>query len=216
MPRAIAWWSSRTRSTCDRFPPIDATRRAAARRRLGLDDGVPVLLHFGWDWHVKGGDLLAGAVERMRRTGPVVALSVGCDEEVVAAQRKSLGLPEEALRVLEPTDDVAALYAAADVFAATSRAEAFSFAAVEAVASGLPVVATDIPAHAGIARDVGNVRLVPPEPDAVASAFRDALAIDPATAAREASLARERVAQRMDLASWSRRLLDLYERALAH
>ena len=198
-----------------RFPPIDATRRAAARRSLGLDDGVPVLLHFGWDWNVKGGDLLAGAVERLRRTGPVVALSVGCDERLVAAQRESLGLPEDALRVLPPTDDVAALYAAADVFAATSRAEAFSFAAVEAVASGLPVVATDIPAHAAIARDVGNVRLVPAEADAVASAVRDALALDPAAAGREASLARERVAQRMDLGSWSSQLIDMYERALA-
>jgi glycosyltransferase involved in cell wall biosynthesis len=108
----------------ERFPPIDAARRSEARRRLGLDEGLPVLLHFGWDWHVKGGDLLAEAVQRLARVGPVAALSVGCDPKVVAAQSERLGLPEGALRVLEPTDDVAGLYAAADVFAATSRAEA--------------------------------------------------------------------------------------------
>jgi glycosyltransferase involved in cell wall biosynthesis len=198
----------------ERFPPIDAARRSEARRRLGLDEGLPVLLHFGWDWHVKGGDLLAGAVQRLARVGPVAALSVGCDPKVVAAQSERLGLPEGALRVLEPTDDVAGLYAAADVFAATSRAEAFSFAAVEAVASGLPVVATDIPAHATIAREIGNVRLVPHDPDAVAGAVRETLARDPADAAEDAARGRARVAERMDLASWSRRLMELYERAL--
>jgi glycosyltransferase involved in cell wall biosynthesis len=197
-----------------RFPPIDAARRAEARARLGLDDGVAALLHFGWDWRVKGGDLLAGAVERIALRRPVAALSVGCDEGVLAAERARLDLPEGALRMLDPTDDVAELYAAADVFAATSRAEAFPFAVLEAVASGLPVVATDIPAHRTIARETGNMRLVPPDAEALAAGFDEALSTDPRTAAEQALRARARMVERMDLPVWSDRLLELYARVL--
>ncbi|HEX8075000.1 MAG TPA: glycosyltransferase family 4 protein [Thermoleophilaceae bacterium] len=196
-----------------RFPPIDADRRRAARGALGLEDGTPAVLHFGWDWRVKGGDLLAAAVERAARGGPIVALTVGGDDPARAA-RERVGLDAGVLRVVKPTDDVASLYAAADAFAATSRGEAFSFAVAEALASGLPVVATDIPAHAALAREVGNVRLVPGEPDAVAAALREALEREPGAAREQAVRARERVAERFGTERWTRELIELYGRIL--
>src|SRR5215210_1416997 len=41
----------------DRFPPRTRARTAEARRRLGLRAGARVLLHFGWNWEAKGGEL---------------------------------------------------------------------------------------------------------------------------------------------------------------
>jgi glycosyltransferase involved in cell wall biosynthesis len=198
----------------DRFPQRSRARSAEGRRRLKVRGEVPVLLHFGWDWHVKDGDLFVETVSRLAARQPLVAFTVGGGGPARAARQRA-GLSDDVLRVIEPTDDVAALYAAADVFVATSRAEGMPFAVAEALASGLPVVATDIPGHAEIAHRAGNVRLTLQDPDEVAAAVSRALATDPKLAAAAGARARDRVAAHMDLDAWSERVVDMYERVLA-
>jgi len=56
-------------------------------------------------------------------------------------------------------NDVAALLPAFDVFALTSTTEGYSIALLEAAASGLPVVATDVGGNAEIVQD-GNTGLI--------------------------------------------------------
>ena len=197
----------------DRFPPRSRARTAEARRRLGLRAGARVLLHFGWDWEAKGGDLFVAAVRRLAEREPVVAVSVG-GGSVARAARDKAGIAEEQLRVIEPLEDAATLYAAADVFVSTSRVEGLPFAVAEALASGLPVVATDIPRHAELAHRAGNVRLALRDPDEVAAAVRSALATEPRLAETMGTRARARVSEQLDLSSWSERLVALYERAL--
>jgi glycosyltransferase involved in cell wall biosynthesis len=198
----------------DRFPPRSRARTAEARRRLGIRAAAPVLLHFGWDWEPRGGDLFVGAVRRLAERAQVIAVSVGGGAKARAARERA-GLGEDVLRVVEPVEDVVALYAAADVFVATSRSEGVPFAVAEALASGLPVVATDIAGHAELAHRAGNVRLALPEADEVAAAVRRTLATDPALAGDMAARARARVSADMDLNAWSERVVALYERALA-
>ena len=153
-------------------------------------------------------------VSRLAARQPLVAFTVGGGGPARAARQRA-GLSEDVLRVIDPTDDVASLYAAADVFVATSRAEGMPFAVAEALASGLPVVATDIPGHAEIAHRAGNVRLTLQDPDEVAAAVSRALATDPKLAAAAGARARDRVAAHMDLDAWSERVVDMYERVLA-
>jgi glycosyltransferase involved in cell wall biosynthesis len=197
-----------------RFPPRGRARTAEGRRRLGLRGDSTVLLHFGWDWDVKGGDLFVAAVQRLAAEGPLVALTVGGGAAAEASRRRA-GLGRDVLRVVEPIEDVTSLYAAADVFVATSRAEGMPFAVAEALASGLPVVATDIAGHSHLAHEAGNVRLTLQEPEEVAAAIRRALGTESSLAQAMGARARERVAHQMDLGAWSKRVVALYERALA-
>jgi glycosyltransferase involved in cell wall biosynthesis len=131
------------------------------------------------------------------------------------AARERAGLGDDVLTVIEPVEDVATLYAAADVFVATSRSEGTPYAVAEALASGLAVVATDISGHAELAHRAGNVRLALREPDEVAAAVRSALAADSRLAEDMGTRARARVCEQLDLSEWSERLVGLYERALS-
>jgi glycosyltransferase involved in cell wall biosynthesis len=70
-------------------------------------------------------------------------------------------------------DDVAPLLAEADVFISASEVEGLSLAQLEALAAGLPVVATDVGGAAEVAARGGRIRLMPK--DAPAEDFVHAL-----------------------------------------
>lgn len=119
---------------------------------------------------------LLDAMSLVRR--PVRLRLVG-DGELRAdleAQARRLGLDVEfAGRKLGA--DLVAAYRQADAFVLPSDKEGMPLAALEAMAAGLPVVATDVPGNADLLRGVGI--LAEPEPAALAAAV-DALAADPA------------------------------------
>ena len=75
-------------------------------------------------------------------------------------------------------DDLIAQYGRADVAVSLSRNEAFGLAVLEAMVAGLPVVASDIPAHREVAgyAPPGRVTLVSPDcrPDELAAALQAA------------------------------------------
>ncbi len=73
--------------------------------------------------------------------------------------------------------DLAYLYDKAACFATASRNEGFGLCAVEAMAAGTPVIATDIPAHREVLGDAAQ--LVPPgDEKALAGALGRVLAIE--------------------------------------
>ena len=184
------------------FGQATAAERAEARRQLGLPADGPVLLHFGWDWERKGGDLFLDAVRILAGRGrAVTGATVGgrAAAEVVAI----------------PADSSArTLYAAADVFVSPSRAEGMPFAILEALASSVPVVASELPGQTAVAAGLGACRLTPLDAAALAAAIESLLDRDPATAARDAAEAAERVRAEYDLAPWAERLLGLYGEVL--
>jgi glycosyltransferase involved in cell wall biosynthesis len=189
----------------DRFPLVDAAGRAAARHALGLPDDRPVLLHFGWDWERKGGDRFLEAAAVLAAERPLTAVTVGGGE----AARKLAGVLgiAESVQVLEPREDIQAIHAAADVFVTSSRAEGMPFAMAEALASGVPVAATDIPGQVLIGHGVEACRLVPGEPAAIAAAVRELLELGPEAGAA----ARDHIERTMGLRAWADRLAELYE-----
>jgi glycosyltransferase involved in cell wall biosynthesis len=198
----------------ERFPPVDDERRRIARERLGVPQESTVLLHFGWDWERKGGDIFAAAVKDLRSTSPeLVGISVGGGAQAEAC-RAELGLTPDAFRVLDPLDEVQVLHAAADVFVTPSRGEGMPFAMAEALASGVPVVASRIPGQEVLGDGLRACVLTSLEPAEVAGGVRSLLARDPATATADANDARAQISDRHSLQSWSDRLLDLYEEAI--
>jgi glycosyltransferase involved in cell wall biosynthesis len=194
-----------------RFPgPVGADERAAARAALGLDPYATVLLHIGRDWQLKGGDLFLDALAAL--PDAVGLLVRGGD--VAAAEARSRGLSDR-VKVLEGTSEVRRLHAASDLMLATSRGEGMPFAVLEALSSGLGVVATDIPGHKLPGGGPPGLRIVPLEPAAIAAEAK-ALLARPAVEAREQGDAGHAwVTDELGLTAWSARLMRLYREIAA-
>lgn len=144
----------------DRFrPPTDQERRAA-RSRLGLTDDERVVLFVGHEFSRKGLPLL---VQAMRYAPGALLLVVGGDQRQLKTARRQIqrsGLSERVLFVGWQADVVPFLHAA-DVFALPSAYEANALALLEALASGLPVIATPVGGAATIVADGETGYLVP-------------------------------------------------------
>jgi phosphatidyl-myo-inositol dimannoside synthase len=133
----------------DRFRPLSADERAAARHRFGLGADRPLVLGLSRLVPRKGFDVLIDAVAGM---DPGVQLAIGGAGrdagrlERRAADRGITGRCTFLGRV--PDADIAGLYGCADVFAMVCRerwggleAEGYGIVFVEAAACGVPSVA---------------------------------------------------------------------------
>lgn len=183
--------------------------RAAVRRRLGVPADATVLLHFGRDWLLKGGDLLLGALRRLGDRDGLVALMLrGGDEARAEIARQ--GLEDRAL-ALDGTADVRELYAASDLMMATSRGEGEPLAVLEALSCGLGVVATDIAGHSALVDGPPGLRIAPLTAEGIATATAALLDREPALARLEGAAAHEWVSAERGLEAWGDRLIALYE-----
>ncbi|MEZ5156109.1 MAG: glycosyltransferase family 4 protein [Solirubrobacterales bacterium] len=201
----------------DRFSRRTEAERSAARRELGIDENATVLLHFGWDWHRKGGDLFLEAVRQLARGArdrPLVALSSQGGEEA-RSLAKQLGIEEQVV-VLPATDRVEVLHAAADLVVASSRAEGGMppFAVAEALSRGTPVVATDIPDHAYAAERTAACRLAAHTGGAIADQIVATLERSPEVAAAEAEEANAWIVREKSMSAWVSAMFGYYDDAL--
>jgi glycosyltransferase involved in cell wall biosynthesis len=111
-------------------------------------------------------------------------------------------------------EDVPALLAAADLFVLPSRSEACPNGAIEAMAAGLPVVASAVGGLRDLVDHGRTGLLVPPcNPEALASAV-EALIADPVRAHRLGAAARAEVEARYSFDRMVRAFEDLYEHEL--
>ena len=135
-------------------------------------------------------------------------------------ERETLGLLTDAVRERVhllgtiPNDRVPSLHAACEVFVASAWGqESFGIALVEAMAAGLPVVASDIPGYREVVDHGVEGLLVPPrDPEALAAGLVRVLT-DPDGARRLGEAGRER-ARSYDWSIVVDRLEALYTRAI--
>ncbi len=119
--------------------------RAEMRQGWHIGENVFTFLHFGWDPVTKGVDLVVRACAQIKVGAPFVLVMVGRDDTVDAV-REVVGSRLPAwLRIIAPVETVADLYAASDCLVSSSRWEGSPYTVGEAMAAGLPVIATDIP-----------------------------------------------------------------------
>lgn len=191
------------------LPAFEQDERRVARELLELPAEAEVLLHFGWEWERKGGDLFLAAAGQLVAAGRnVVALSVGATS---APAQNVLG---ERFRTAPPTNETRSLFAAASVFVSPSRAEGMPYAMAEALCLGLPVAATAIPGQVALGEGLAACELVPADPGALAQGI--ARLLDKTAAERDtaAADARARIVARHDLVPWAERIAVEYARVL--
>jgi glycosyltransferase involved in cell wall biosynthesis len=124
----------------------------------------------------KGHDTLLSAARRVVRNQPEVEFLFVGDGPLRGAledQVHASGLARN-VRFLGERSDVAALLGAADLFVLPSRSEASPNSVVEAMAAGLPVVATRVGGVPELIESGVNGMLVPPDhPDALTAVLLD-------------------------------------------
>lgn len=174
-----------------RAPESDDGRRQKARAELGVM-GRPLLVTAGRLEAVAGHGPLLDAARRWRGLDPrplLVVAGEGPDRAVLQGRIDTEGLP---VRLLGRHDDVPGLLAAADVAVLSSRWEARSLLAQEALHAGVPLVATAV---GGVPELVGDAAELVPygDPEALAGAVAGLLS-DPARRVELAAAGRARTA----------------------
>ncbi|MDQ8150532.1 MAG: N-acetyl-alpha-D-glucosaminyl L-malate synthase BshA [Gemmatimonadota bacterium] len=132
----------------------------ALRQELG--GGRPVLMHISNFRPVKRVVDVIRVFARVRAQQPCVLVMVGDGPDRHAAEEEArrLGVAAE-VRFLGKIDTVAPLFAAADVYVFPSESESFGLSALEALASGVPVVAARVGGVPEVVRDGVTGALLP-------------------------------------------------------
>jgi glycosyltransferase involved in cell wall biosynthesis len=192
-------------------PPADPALRERRRAELGLSDGDPVAICVGRLSPAKGHPHLLRALALLQGEFPrLTCLLIGDGEERAALESlaRELGVADR-VRFLGFRSDVAEWLALGDVFVLPSNWEGLPIALLEAMAAGLPAVATRVAGSVEVIRD-GNGLLVPPQdPPALAAALRSLLT-DRAAAARMAARGQADVRAHFGIAAVCARYVELY------
>lgn len=124
----------------ERFRPPPRRERVALDALFGATSAAPVLFHVSNFRPIKRPLDLVETLARIRRTVParLVLIGDGPERAAVEDRVRALGL-SDAVRSLGRRRDFAGLLRHADGFLLTSESESFGVAALEALASGVPV-----------------------------------------------------------------------------
>jgi glycosyltransferase involved in cell wall biosynthesis len=188
----------------DRFSPADDRPFAAAQGRRPTNDDrrttvvsdLPLLLFVGRLRYYKGLHVLLEAMPTI--SARLLIGGSGPERPRLMALAAALGIADRVDFLGDiPDEDLPALYQAADVFVmpAHLRAEALGIAQIEALASGIPCVSTELGTGTSFANRNGETGLVVPpgEAPALAHAINTLLA-DPDLRRRMGDAGRRRVA----------------------
>ncbi|MEP1123857.1 MAG: glycosyltransferase family 4 protein [Ilumatobacter sp.] len=201
-----------------RFRPAHEGERPTIRDDLGVDGATELVVAVGRHEHPKGFDVLLDAVEILQADRPGFVLMIaGRSGQQTAAMRvriAALRRPED-VRILGDRRDVDEILRAADVFVLSSRREGAAGAAIEAMATRLPIVASDLAGLVGILDDNRNALLVPIEEPAELARSIGQLLDDRNLAATLADAGHSTFVQRFGLDRATRSMAALYTEAAA-
>lgn len=197
----------------ERFSPAPTERSLRLRETWG--DG-PVILFVGRLRHYKG---LPHLIEAMRSVeGKLVAIGDGQERATIEDMARDL-LPGRFVQLpVVSEEELPDFYRAADVFTlpSTTSAETFGLVVLEAMASGLPVVTTEVgTATSGINIHDRTGLVVPPgDAGALAEAINSLLG-DKSRSSAMGGEGRARVAERFERATMLKRVAAVYRGLMA-
>lgn len=184
----------------DRFRPVSPEEKKILRARLGWS-GVVFLYTGRLSWE-KRLPWFAKIWEKASEGRDASLIIVGAGAEVIPDSSR--------VRVLPPVDDTAELYAAADAFVLPSVSEGLSNSLLEAMASGLPAVASAVGGTAQILEDGKTGLLFGKDDEAKAIRQIERIINDNESRTRIGAAARLEVERRYAMPIVVERLLDLY------
>ena len=197
----------------DRLGEPGSERRRSARLALGLREDDEVVVTVGRQEFQKGQRYLLEAVAALAPRRPHLRLLIAGRRGASSPELdRFLAVPELAGRVhvLGHREDVPDLLAASDLFAFPSLLEGLGGSVLEAMALGLPIVASDLPAIREIVEQGENALLVPvAAADELAEAI-DRILQDPRLAREFGQRSREIFLERFTSTRSAEAMIDLY------
>jgi glycosyltransferase involved in cell wall biosynthesis len=214
------------------YPPVDTRafrvpdprRRAEARRAFGFTDDDLVVGSVANVNPDKGLEYLVRAAPAVLATEPrarfVVVGAEYANQTAYAtglrAELDALGIDDDRFRFVGPRDDTSEAYAAMDVHVISSVREGTTTTALEAMATGLPIVASDVGAVHEVVGDGQTGLLVPARDPAELAKAISALLRDATWRGRLGSRGRRAVEQRFSAERCAELHLRLFDAALEH
>lgn len=204
----------------ERFHP-DASARAEVRRELGIGENQPVVGIVGQLTPRKGQLELVESFATVAREMPECVLLIAGeplfnrDEEYAKALRKtaeSLGLARQ-IKFLGPRSDVPRLMQALDVLVINSHEEPFALTVLEGLASGIPVLATEVGGTPEMIHSQDNGVVVPARDNQKLAAGLIDLLDDPQLRATMGQNARESAIARFSIDRFLREIASVYSQA---
>lgn len=192
-------------------------RRVAARAALGIAPDAPVIGCVGRLVSLKNHRLLLAhlpGLVRVHQNLRVVLAGDGPLHAELLAQARALGMTDHVL-FLGARTDIANILPAFDIFALPSQTEGLSIALLEACATGLAIVATDVGGNPEIVHDGSTGTLVPVDDGPALEAALDTLLRDAALRARLGAAACAWVAANASVDALRVAYDDFYQAAIA-
>ncbi|MGB0061043.1 glycosyltransferase family 4 protein [Candidatus Binatus sp.] len=196
---------------CEHFRPPTSDERADARGALGISDTDFVISAVGALEQRKGHRYLIEAIGAIAASGKFKCFigGQGSIHKVLQGEIAVIrGL--ERIKLLGRIDDTRELLWASDVFAMPSLKEGLGVAALEAMASALPVVASEVGGLREVVEDGRSGIVVPPaNAGAIAAAIRR-LAESAELRSQMSAAARARAVENYSMETMAARTLALY------
>lgn len=141
-------------------PSPDATRRS-----LDIPTDAPVVLNVGRCHPIKNQQKVLNVAQRMREQSPGIRFLFAGDGPLAAtlkSKAREMGIEPNTL-FLGNRSDIPQLMLMADAMIFPSRSEGLGVVVAEAVAAGLPMVVSDLPAIREQLHHAGEAALLPPD-----------------------------------------------------
>lgn len=161
---------------------------------------------FGWEYERKGVDLAIKAVLATKRE---MKIAVVGNEDTTGIIQEQFG-KVDVVEVIEPVRDINELYKDTKCFLHISRAEGLSYALLEAVYAGLPVICSDIDENK-FAQVFPTVIMTEKEnTNSIAEAMMNQLECCDVDE-QKVNVSREIIEQEYSISCWVRNILEQYE-----
>ncbi len=196
---------------CDHFHPPTSQERADARGALGISDSEIVISAVGALEQRKGHRYLIEAIGAIAASGKFKCFIAGQGSIHKVLQGEIAVIRSlERIKLLGRVDDPRELLWASDIFAMPSLKEGLGVAALEAMASAIPVIASDVGGLREVVEDERTGIIVPPaNATAIASAIVR-LAESAELRSQMGAAARARVVENYSMETMAARTLALY------
>lgn len=201
----------------DRLTPVDDDQRRSLRQAAGLAEDEVLIAWVGRLVPVKDPLTLVRGLARLADTGTSWKCWISGEGPLEGALRELIrgeGL-DERVELRGHVAEIPGLMRTADLFVLTSRNEGFGRVLLEAMASGLPVVATDVGGVPTVLmKGKAGILVAPGDPEALAAALRPLISSEEERR-RWADAGRNAVRSAFDLQSTVRKHIQVYEDVLA-